>query len=203
MRIARISWKKSYPNLLRQKTPGSTLVFGMSSEQLRSRQLYLTNRWILILFVYYFIVIIAGSLLAILALVPSTLFNSAPSIFSLGLIGSAGMAANGSGIFYMRKLYKLCFAESLMISSSVTDYPKLLGTIIYFIARPLFSVGFAILVVIGVRAGFFLTIEGPAQLTSGFVYATMFVSFFVGFLSGRFIKQLEKSGSSVIEKLKP
>jgi hypothetical protein len=175
----------------------------MASEQLGSRQLYLTNSWILVLFVYYFIVIIVGSLLALLALVPSTLFSTAPSIFSLSLIGSTGMAANGSGIFYMRKLYKLCFAESLMITSCATEYPKLLGTIIYFIARPLFSVGFAILVVIGVRAGFFLTIEGPAQLTNGFLYATMFVSFFVGFLSGRFIRQLEKSGNTVIEKLKP
>jgi hypothetical protein len=175
----------------------------MNTEPPSKRQLYLTNKWITALFVYYFLVIAIGLLLAIVALVPSTVFKSQLSIFSLGLIGSAGMAANGSGIFYMRKLYKLCFAESLTISDSTADYAKRLGTIIYFIARPLFSVGFAVLVVIGIRAGFFLTIEGPAKLTDGFLYATMFSSFFVGFLSGRFIKQLEKSADSVIEKLKP
>jgi hypothetical protein len=78
-----------------------------------------------------------------------------------------------------------------------------MGTLIYFIARPLFSLGFALLVVIGTRAGFYLLTEAAADLTSGFQYTTMFVSFFAGFLSGRFVKQLESSGELIIEKLKP
>ena len=55
--------------------------------------------------------------------------------------------------------------------------------------------------VIGLRSGFLLTAKGPIELNTGFIYMSMFFSFFVGFLSGRFVKHLEQSGEKVISKV--
>lgn len=165
----------------------------------KERTLYLTNRWTTTLFGYYFVVLIIGIFLAVLALLPDIVYEKEKSVLHLAIVGSVGMAANGAAIFYIRKLYKLCFADSLNTVGGENTYARRLGTIVYFIGRPLFSIGFSILVVIGLRSGFLLTLEGPAELNDGFIYMAMFFSFFVGFLSGRFVKQLEQSGERVIE----
>jgi hypothetical protein len=176
----------------------------MPSDPAEDKQLYLNNTLIVALFVYYFVIIIAGLVLAGLTLIaPNSIIKEETSLFSLSLLGSCAMALNGSGIFYLRKLYKLCFSSNLTISADPGSFIQRTGTLIYFIARPIFSLGFALLVVIGIRASFYLLAETTADLTSGFQYSTMFVSFFVGFLSGRFVKQLESSGELIIEKLKP
>ncbi len=167
----------------------------------QNRPLYLTNKWITILFGYYFIVLSIGVFLSVLALLPGILYKTEPSVLYLAIVGSIGMSANGSAIFYIRKLYKLCFSETLDLSDGKNMYAKRLGTIVYFFARPLFSIGFSILVVISLRSGFLLTAKGPIELNTGFIYMSMFFSFFVGFLSGRFVKQLEQSGEKVISKV--
>lgn len=165
------------------------------------RTLYLTNTWTTLLFLYYFLFLIGGVVLAIIALLPEMVYESAKSVTHLAVMGSIGMAANGAAIFYIRKLYKLCFTKKLDLASGENLYVRKLGTVVYFIGRPLFSIGFSILVVIGLRSGFLLTMDGPLELNSGFVYVTMFLSFFVGFSSGRFIKQLEQSGEKIVNRM--
>jgi hypothetical protein len=150
------------------------------------------------LFLYYFFILIVGVVLAIVALLPEIVYEAPQSVLYLAIIGSVGMATNGSAIFYIRKLYKLCFADNLYLADEENSYAKRLGTIIYFVGRPIFSIGFSIIVVIGLRSGFLLTTKGPVELNDGFVYMAMFFSFFVGFLSGRFVKQLEKIGEKVV-----
>lgn len=165
------------------------------------RTLYLTNVWATVLFLYYFATLLAGFFLAIFALLPSVFRVDRPDIFLLAVAGSIGMSLNGAAIFYIRKLYKLCFSEKF--NQEVTDnlYARRLGTIVYFLGRPLFSVGFSVLIIIGLRSGFMLTSSGPLELNYGFIYIAMFFSFFAGFLSGRFVRQLEQSGERVIAKV--
>lgn len=167
----------------------------------QERKLYLTNSWITALFIYYFVIFLSGLALAVIALVPSTIFDKSPQILGLALFGSIGMSSNGSAIFYIRKLYKLCFSENLCKNDCENTYIRKLGTIVYFIARPLFGVGFSLLVVIGLQSGFMLTITKPIDLNNGFIYLSMFISFFVGFLAGRFIKRLETSGDRILENV--
>jgi len=100
----------------------------------QNRPLYLTNKWITILFGYYFIVLSIGVFLSVLALLPGILYKTEPSVLHLAIVGSIGMSANGSAIFYIRKLYKLCFAETLDLSDGKNMYAKRLGTIVYFLA---------------------------------------------------------------------
>ena len=167
----------------------------------KKRVLYLTNTWTTVLLVYYFMVLIVGIFLAILALLPEIMYETQKSILHLAIMGSVGMAANGAAIFYIRKLYKLCFADNFNLSGGENIYVRRLGTIVYFVCRPLFSIGFSILVVIGLRSGFLLTTEGPLELNDGFIYIAMLFSFFVGFLSGRFVKQLEQYGEKILAKV--
>ncbi|TAK64167.1 hypothetical protein [Methylobacter sp.] len=165
------------------------------------RNLYLTNPWITSLFIYYFFVLLVGFSMSILALQPDFIDIKTYNILTLSIIGSIGMALNGAAIFYIRKLYKLCFDDRLKIDDSNNIYVRRLGTVIYFFARPLFSIGFAILFIIGLQSGFMLTSNKPIELNSGFIYLTMFLSFFGGFLSGKVIKKLEVSGEKVISKV--
>jgi hypothetical protein len=166
-----------------------------------NRTLYLSARWTTFLFFYYFVVLVLGVGLAIFALLPDLWYAEQPSVLHLALMGSVGMASNGAAIFYIRKLYKLCFSPYLSLSNGPEQYIRRLGTIVYFVGRPLFSVGFSLLVVIGIRSGFMLTTNGPVELNTGFVYMSMFFSFFAGFLSGRFVKQLEQSGERFVKKV--
>lgn len=165
------------------------------------KKLYLSNPWVTGLFIYYFIVFLLGFFLAILALVPKIIYVAEQSVLHLALIGSIGMASNGSAIFYIRKLYKLCFKENIGIDDAENTYIRRLGTIVYFIARPLFGIGFSVLVVIGLQSGFMLTSTKPIELNTGFIYLTMFISFFVGFLAGRFVNKLEVRGDKMLDKV--
>ncbi len=168
------------------------------------RILHLSNFWITILFGYYFLIFLVGIYLAIYSILPSHIpvifeqMNKQTSNFFLAVSGAIGMSLNGSSIFYTRKLYKLCFAEELNTDKKNSSYTERLGTIIYFIARPFFSVGFSLLVVLGIKSGMIITSDKQIGLGNGFIYECMFISFFIGFLSGQFVKKLEDYGSNII-----
>jgi len=164
-------------------------------------KLHLTKNWVTALFVYYFIVFLFGNTVALIALVPKLVFDKVPSILSLAIAGSVGMSCLGSSIFYIRKLYKSCIRGDLAISGSSEWYLARLGTVIYYVARPLFATGFSLLVVIGLLSGFTLASRQVVELNKTFVYMTMFLSFYVGFLTGRFVKNLENSGNRVLSRV--
>jgi len=78
---------------------------------------------------------------------------------------------------------------------------KASATFAYFFARPLFSVAFSLLLVIGTKSGLVLSGAPQSGLNYGFIQLTMFFSFFVGFLSGRFIRQLETWGERMLDRV--
>jgi len=163
------------------------------------RKLYLSFRWIIIIFVYYFVVFIAGVCASLAALLPEYIFENAVGIFPLAIVGSIGMASTGSALFYLRKLYKTCF----LVTATDIDKNNLkrVGTIIYFMVRPIFSIGFSILVLVSLRAGFTLASKNKIEFDEGFVFVSMVLSFYVGFFSGRFINSLENSSEKMLGKV--
>ena len=70
-----------------------------------------------------------------------------------------------------------------------------------FIGRPFFSIGFSLLVVLGLQSGMMMASDESPELGAGFVHIAMFLSFFVGFLSGKFIKRLEVYGENLLDKI--
>lgn len=123
------------------------------------------------------------------------------SIFKQALLGSTSIALAAASAAYIRKLYKLCFNFSSEHDSVDQLFLKRLGTVVYFIVRPLFSILFAILVVAGIRSGIKLSSSSGLKLDEGFIYLTMVSSFYVGFLSGDFIKKLESKGQKKLDSL--
>ena len=150
---------------------------------------------------YYSIVFLVGLVLAILAIQPRS-YAADLDIIGRALLGSIGMACNGCAIYYIRKLYKLCFLDYLQQPEEDAKNTALrrLGTTAYFMTRPFFSLGFAILIVLALNSTFLLTNKEPLKLDIGFIYLTMFVAFFGGFLSGVFVKMLETKGQNILDK---
>jgi len=109
------------------------------------------------------------------------------------------MSSMGSAIYYIRKLYKQVLSENL--TEAKQSPLKEVATFVYFIARPFFSIAFALLVVIGMKSGLILSGASQSTLGYGFVQMTMFFSFFVGFLTGRFLRRLESWGERVLERV--
>lgn len=110
------------------------------------------------------------------------------------------MASLGSAIYYLRKLYKQVLSDTLTTEAK-QSHLKEAATFVYFIARPFFSIAFALLVVIGAKSGLILSGASHNTLGYGFVQMAMFFSFFVGFLTGRFIRRLESWGERILEKV--
>ena len=168
----------------------------MSDEQ---RKLYITKNWVITILLYYFLVFISSATVATYILFISSDYQF--PIFQLALVGSIAIALAAASAAYIRKLYKLCFNFSSQQDEADQLFLKRLGTIVYFLARPLYSVLFALLVVMGIRSGLVLSASTPLKLEEGFIYLTMASSFYTGFLSGEFIKRLEIKGLKKLDSI--
>lgn len=169
-----------------------------ASERTTGRALYLTTKQTKFLFFYYFIVLLAAFTSACGVFVPGPF--SKFDYLELSLIGASSMACLGSSVYYTRKLYKSVLSNFLITNQSSEEL-KTYATFVYFFARPLFSLAFALLIVIGIKSGLVLSGAHQGELTYGFVQLTMFFSFFVGFLSGRFLRQLEAWGERMLDRV--
>lgn len=164
-----------------------------------NRKLYITKNWVVAILIYYFITFTIGSVGAIYILLFDS--NTELTIFQRALLGSVSIALAAASAAYIRKLYKLCFKFASEQNNDDQLFLKQLGTIVYFIVRPLFSILFALLVVAGVRSGIILSTSLALKIDEGFIYLTMVSSFYVGFLSGDFINKLEIKGLNKLDSL--
>jgi hypothetical protein len=168
------------------------------SSATEKRLLFLTPQQIKWLFAYYFLLLLAAFTSSCAIFIPGPL--SRFEFMELALIGSSSMACLGSSVYYSRKLYKSVLSGAVIAPVEGANL-KSFATFMYFFARPIFSVVFSLLIVIGVKSGLVLSGAHQGQLTYGFVQLTMFLSFFVGFLSGRFIRHLETWGERMLERV--
>ncbi len=169
----------------------------MADEQ--DRKLYITNNWVVIIFIYYLVLFLASSIGTGYVLFYGGSLNI--DVFKQALLGSASIALAAASASYIRKLYKLCFNFSSEQDGDDQLFLKRMGTVVYFIIRPLFSILFSALVVAGIRSGIILSSSSELKLDEGFIYLTMVSSFYVGFLSGDFIKKLESKGQKKLDSL--
>lgn len=155
------------------------------------------------LMIYYFIILI----ISIVIIIPSILFESIKhqlsfeiSISAISIIGGIGTALCGSAIFYLRKLYK----SSININSegSFTNIEQIsgMGYYAYFFLRPWFAIVFSILIHIVLKSGIHVITLPETQLSEGFIYLSLILSFFAGFSAGDAITLLESRGKDFIEK---
>jgi hypothetical protein len=165
----------------------------------QDRKLYITKSWVVIIFIYYLFLFFVSSIGTGYVLFYGSALDL--DIFKQALVGSTSIALAAACAAYIRKLYKLCFNFSSEQDGDDQLFLKRMGTVVYFIVRPLFSILFSVLVVAGMRSGIILSSSSELKLDEGFVYLTMVSSFYVGFLSGDFIKKLESKGQKKLDSL--
>ena len=161
---------------------------------------YITTRRIRLILIYYILLCLVGLFFSFVALSPDFILSYTPDIMLLALIGSLGMSTVGSTIFYIRRIYKICIRNQIEQPDNKSTICQL-GITIYFIIRPVFALGFAVLVVVGILAGMLNIALKDAVLSYNFIYLCMFVSFFSGFSTGTIITLLEKFGLAFLRKI--
>lgn len=159
-----------------------------------------------VILVYYCIILLLGTVISLLVLIPvsqNPINKSILDISTLGIYGSLGISAVGSATYYIRKIYKSCIQGIIRNPEEKNELDKLqqLGVTVYYIIRPIFALGFSLLVIIGIKAGVLTMAKENTNLSEGFIYLCMFISFFCGFSSGDLLKILEQSGNKIFNKL--
>ncbi len=145
----------------------------------------LSQNWIYFLYVYFTLVIISCLIITILLLSKFCESNEDNNIIKSTLLLSLSTSGMLSGVCYNYKLYKACIEK--MIEKEI-DSIQLTGNIAYFILRPLFSMVFSIVGVIGMLGGMFI-VTGNLDyiLNEKFMYLSIFLSCMIGFSTGDFM----------------
>lgn len=136
-------------------------------------------------------------------IIENTILYESSNIFAnqiaLAVIGSLSTNLMGCTIFYTRKIYKILLSSSFCVQNYGTL--QTLGTILYFIIRPVFSMCFTLLLIIGLKAGLINIFQNNTTISSSFTDICMFISFFIGFSSGKFLESIEKKSQSIAESI--
>lgn len=157
-----------------------------------------TKKQLFYLVSYYMTVLCIGIVGTIYCLLNEN--NPQFQIIQLALIGNISISLIGVTVFYARKIYKVLINIEESDTDADRNYKKL-GGILYFYFRPIFSICFAVLIVIFIKAGVLLVSIDSNELDKKFIFFTMFISFFAGFSAGDFLDILESKGRKVIAKL--
>lgn len=168
----------------------------------RDRWMVLSGKAIISIFIYDIVLFLTGTILSMLILFKTSNPQFNENITITALLGSIGTGLLGNSINYIRKIYKSCIQQRISKPDSTENGDiQMIGTIIYFIFRPLFAIAFVILIVIGLNAGFLSVSVKGNELSNGFINVCMFLSFFIGFSTGSFLNIIEVKGQQIIGSL--
>jgi amino acid transporter len=149
------------------------------------------------LFVWYISIFSAGIYLLLSEILAPTFFDTDGSILS-ALRCSLGGSLASSGAFYIRKLYKELFSQSAA-EQRETNSQERMATFFYFFSRPLFSILFAVIVVLTFSAFIHATTNHGTKVSIGFVLVSALLSMYGAAATGRIVERLESLG---VERLR-
>ena len=162
------------------------------------KKMHLTLGDVKLLLAAYLILLIAGLAVCGTAMIRNSDVATSDGKF---VIYCAAMSIVGSSIFYVRKLYKALINDSYtFIITTASDYPidartKRIGTLAYFVFRPIFGMAFSIVVYSLWRLSLSASGVEGVKPSAGFLYTTISLGFISGFLAGRLLTMLEGYGS--------
>jgi hypothetical protein len=165
-----------------------------------TRWVKLSERTIIKLFVYYITLLLLSIGMFLLIVYFEYIYKHSINKTILAIWGSMSMSLCGSSIYYIRKLYKLCIQDKIG-APNVENRLQVVGILIYFVIRPVFAIMFGVLVVLGTNVGILSMTNDKINLNNGFIDFCMFISFIIGFSSGKVINNLENSSDKIIKKL--
>lgn len=122
------------------------------------------------------------------------------TISVISVIGGFGTALIGSSTFYLRKIYKASINKEMKSPTNEDEKVRELGIFAYYYLRPLFAIGFSILIHIALKSSVHIITVKETRLDEGFVYLTLFSSFFAGFAAGDLITYIEEKSVEWVTK---
>lgn len=153
---------------------------------------------IIVISLYYIFLFLLAILICVFVFLWEYQENPPFNMIQLSIIGSATNGLLGSTICYIRKMYLLSIQNRL-----IHDYclAEKVGTILYFMIRPLFSMVLTVIIMLGVAVGIFSFFVAGGELTHNFINFSMVVSFFLGISNGKLMDKLNEVGNNFISKL--
>lgn len=150
---------------------------------------------------YYVFLLLTGLIISVLTLLYDILFDCKIHLLVATMFGGIGTSLFGSSMFYLRKLYKSCINLEFNEPISNEDQIRQTGIKAYYYLRPIFSIVFSLLVQITQIINVNIVTVSDTTLSIGYLYMTMFLSFFAGFASGDLITYFESKGPNIITRV--
>ena len=144
------------------------------------------------LLIYYVVLIIFGMVAVIwICSMPLKEMSESSLLVKYTFIVSLSASAMSCGMQYVRRLYKACITKRVVYYDD--NSIELFGNMVYFITRPLFSLAFSTLVVVGLLAGMFL-VTGSLDyvINDKFLYLCLIISSLTGYSVGQVLDRFEK-----------
>ncbi len=170
-------------------------------KHMQTNWFFLSREKIKCLLTYFILLNVIGITLTLFALIYESVnlpFTLTVSI--IAIIGGFGTALIGSSVFYMRKLYKSSINKEMEIPTTDKHKIRELGIFSYYLLRPLFALGFSLLIHITLKSSVHIITVKETRLDEGFLYLSMFLSFFSGFAAGDLITYIESKSEEWITK---
>jgi len=152
------------------------------------------------LFIYFITIFVIGLITSIFSLLYETL-KIKLSITLVSIIGGFGCSLIGCSIFYLRKLYKQSINIKFESPETEEDLLREIGVYYYYFLRPFFALGFSILIHIVLKSSIKIVTLKEAILSSGFIYLSMFFSFFGGFACGDLLTYIESLKTKIVQNI--
>lgn len=140
------------------------------------------------LFVYYIVLLLSSLGFLIFQIIQSPVLSQVGQFQAVASVISASIS--GSTIFYSRKLYKAAINSSYQFLSDNNFPPARVGTLFFFILRPIFGAVFALIVYALWRASVHASTEGGST-PKEFIFVVIPIGFLSGFSAGRLIEKFE------------
>ena len=160
----------------------------------------LSYRSIVSLFIFYGLFLLTGLSLSIIVILHEYSFIRAYPILLKAVFGSFGISLVGSSLFYSRKLYKASISREVSFPETTEDSLRQLGVFMYFLLRPVFALCFSLLIILFFKVSLLIVSVKDQTFNDGFIYLSMFLSFFAGFSSGDILQVLEEIGRTRMER---
>lgn len=168
------------------------------------RELKLTKKSVLFIDIYYYILLVIALALTIRILINTWAYSDVidqGKIMMYSIYGCIATSVLGCSCYYTRKLYRLKLAGKLCYPKEKSEEElKILGAISYFLSRPLYAMVFSIISIIGIKCGLMSFSLQKVEISASFIEVTMFICFFIGFGTGKFLSLVENKTEDILDK---
>lgn len=162
---------------------------------------HIPQGWVIFIFVYYFALILGGAIFVLYFLLYGIQGElSQESVREYTFYVSMLSSAMLTGVRYSQKLYKACIDGRVSFESN--NKSVIIGNVLYFLLRPIYSVVFTIMFVICLIGGLKFLVGGmDCTINERMVYLSAIVSGIIGFSIGNVLDLFDVFSKEQINKI--